>query len=222
MRKDPVMRFAHLAPVGLLLITACKKDASPNPAPGEPAPNYAVSDFSLLETGNYWVYQRSNLDTAGNVSGMTGNYDSLFVSGTMDVNGITYAILSKAVNGVVNPGMQELRRDSADHMVDGNGKILFRYGVFDELAWMYVDPFIFQYEWYVTGATTPLVVPAGTFDAHTLSCELTQIGTLIPPATDRDLVSWWAAGVGKVRDDQYYYNSGTGIRRDLVRYYVQQ
>lgn len=215
------MRYLHLIPALFVLATACKKDDAAPDTPADPAPSSTISDFSLLQTGNYWVYQRSTLDTAGNVSGITSNFDSLFISGTMDVNGNTYAILSKALNGTVIPGMQELRRDSADCLVDGNGRIVFRYGVFDQLAWTFVDPFVFQYDWYVTGQTSPLSVPGGTFDAHALNCELSQVGTLPPPPTDRDFVSWWAAGTGKVRDDQYYYSSGTGVRRDLVRYYVQ-
>lgn len=211
-----------LLPVLALTVTvcACSKDEEPAPSPA-PGPSYGVSDFSKLAVGNYWVYQRSNLDTAGNVSGVTANYDSLFVSGTADVNGVTYTVLSKAVNGTVIPGMQELRRDSADCVVDGNGRIVFRYGVFDQVAWTYVDPFVFQYQWYLSSATTAINVVAGTYNAHSLNCELTQLGTIPVPPTDRDQITWWAPGVGKVRDDAYYVASGTGVRKDLVRYSVQ-
>lgn len=214
------MRSLLFASSVVLFVTACKKDEDPAPSPA-PGPSYSVSDFSKLAVGNYWVYQKSNLDTAGNVSSVTANYDSLFVSGTSVVNGNTYAVLSKALNGTVIPGMQELRRDSADCIVDGNGRIVFRYGVFDQIAWTYVDPFVFQYEWYLSSAINTINVPAGTFSAHSLNCELTQLGNIPVPPTDRDLVTWWAPGVGKVRDDSYYALSGTGVRRDLVRYLVQ-
>lgn len=214
------MRSLLFASSVVLFVTACKKDEDPAPSPA-PGPSYGVSDFSKLAVGNYWVYQKSNLDTAGNVSSVTANYDSVFVSGTSVVNGNTYAVLSKAVNGTVIPGMEELRRDSADCVVDGHGRIMFRYGVFDQIAWTYVDPFVFQYDWYLSGAMSAISVAAGTFNAHGLNCELTQVGNLVPPPTDRDFVSWWAPSVGKVREDSYYYSSGTGIRRDLVRYYVQ-
>lgn len=211
-----------LLPVLVLAVgvSACSKDEDPTPSPA-PGPSYGVSDFSQLAVGNYWVYQKSNLDTAGNVSAVTANYDSLFVSGTTDVNGVTYAVLSKALNGTVILGMEELRRDSADCMVDGNGRIVFRYGVFDQIAWTYVDPFVFRYEWYLSSATNTINVPAGTFSAHSLNCELTQLGTIPVPPADRDQLTWWAPGVGKVRDDSYYALSGTGVRRDLVRYLVQ-
>ena len=215
------MRYRQLVPVLFVVAAACKKDdAAPTP-PITPSPSSTISDFSLLETGNYWVYQRSALDTAGNVSNMTSNMDSLFISGTTEMNGNTWAILSKALNGTVIPGMEELRRDSADCVVDGNGEIVFRYGVFDQPAFTTVEPTVFEYDWYVSGVTTPITVPAGTFDAHALNCEVTQVGPLVPPPSDRDFVSWWASGTGKVRDDQYYYSSGTGVRRDLVRYLVQ-
>lgn len=203
-----------------VLAAACGKDEDPAPSPA-PGPSYDVSDFSKLAIGNYWVYQRSNLDTAGNVSSVTANYDSLFVSGTTDVNGITYAVLSKAQNGVVNPGMEELRRDSADCLVDGNGRIVFRYGVFDQVAWSNSEPNVFQYDWVVSSATSSINVEAGNFHAHELGCSITALGAIPVPPDDRDREMWWAPGVGKIRDDAYYALSGTGIRRDLVRYYVQ-
>lgn len=215
------MRTLQAVLIASVLASGCNKEDEPTGPMPPPQPSYSVGDFSLLEPGNYWVYQRISLDTAGNIANVSDDYDSLFISGTAAVNGYTYAVLSKALNGLVNPNLQELRRDSADCIVDGSGRIIFRYGVFDQLAWTYVDPMIFQYDWYLSSATSAISVAAGTFDAHAMNCELTQVGGLVPPPTDRDAVYWWTPGVGKVREDLYYYSSGTALRRDLVRYNVQ-
>jgi hypothetical protein len=77
--------------LGLLLLTlitiSCKKEKDqiyPSPIPESTAPNYG-----MLTVGNYWVYERFEIDYLGVTTPMNV-YDSCYISKDTIINGKTY------------------------------------------------------------------------------------------------------------------------------------
>jgi hypothetical protein len=211
-----LIRNSLIAIVVMAAIVGCRKDEG-----GGAPPSYTISDFSLLEPGNYWIYQRTLLDSSGNPTGVSPDLDSIWVSGTAMHNGEQYAVLSRAYTGTMVASPHGWRRDSADCVVDSSGVIIFRYGVFDKPGWSTYVPGYFEFEWTVTGIPVPRTVPAGTFSAYYVKGNSVQLGALPPVPDDHESQYWMAPNVGKVREELYYALSGTGFTNELVRYYVQ-
>lgn len=58
------MKNSVLLLLTCLCICACKKNDEALTS-SLPVPEVSYSDFSNLKTGNYWIYERFNLDTTG-------------------------------------------------------------------------------------------------------------------------------------------------------------
>lgn len=57
------IRLASIASL-LILVSSCNKEKEEDPGPTPTT----IADVSLLAVGNYWVYERVNLDSNGLVS----------------------------------------------------------------------------------------------------------------------------------------------------------
>jgi hypothetical protein len=115
----------YLIAFGLLFITvACKKKKEietqetqvTTPAPSQPA--YSAKDYFALKPGNYWVYQRQQIDTNNAVVYTSVDrsyvYDSIITRGKK-----FYAVWA-------NPILTGYYTDSANCIISTNGTIIFR------------------------------------------------------------------------------------------------
>lgn len=198
----------------LLLSASCSKEESTAPA-GPPA-SYSISDFSLLDSGNYWVYERVNLDSNGSATSGVVAVDTMRVLGDTSINGTTYAVRHHTWGGYV-----EHVRDSADFLVDGQGHILFAYGTFDQVIWTETIDQAAIMNYRVSSQMAPVSVPAGTFSAYELQAEVTIIDPNIPTTPpSRYPTFYWSPGVGRIQHRLFYALNGTGIQWSLVSYQV--
>ena len=205
----------------LLTITACKKDDDEAPVPTPPTP-MDVSEFSQLEPGNYWVYERRQVDSMDVVQGAGVSVDSVFVAGDTALNGQTYTMLRKATNGVLS-NYRVYRRDSADCVVDDAYFIHFASNTFDQiLESTYTGgPNGLQVDYSVSSTPVTMTTPAGTFNCYVVNGAMTSIGTFPVIAEWKSPRYYWAAGVGRVRWTDYFAFGDLGNRFELVRYSVQ-
>jgi hypothetical protein len=200
----------------MLLFSCTKKEASvpaTNPI-SPPAPTYSVSDYSKLNTGNYWVYEIVNVDTLNNITA-TG-MDSCYIKGDSVINGNSYAI---AVNMPPALGTQ-LLRDSSSFLVDRHGNILFTLTDFNTALFTDSLPNIAKIQYSVPLQQCTVIVPMGTYLCYD------DLGTVtFSPSYKwghiRYANNYYAPKVGLVCATTFYINLSGTTQYWLVRAHVQ-
>ncbi len=210
----------------LVLFFSCKKDALIT----LPAPNFAnntvsTSDSLLpLAVGNYWIYEKSNDDTLGELN-LQGIFDSVYISKDTFVAGEQYFKFCHTNNQFINyfrfynnNGPQFIK-DSAGYLVTIDHVLL-------------LDTVHIQDTIHVIGSSPErfCVVPdlfvnkqflAGTFSGNIMK---TIYFRTAPTSyfTDTICSSYYVKGVGLVKD-QYAYSGCWKYCRysnNLIRYHV--
>lgn len=208
-----------------LTIASCKKDddcAAPA-TPSEPAPPLNVSAFSLLDSGNYWVYDRYRVDSLDVIDPTYYIRDSLRVIGDSVIGPNTYAVIQHFTNGGLYPGGTLLWRDSADFIVNQAGAAVFSSATFNQV--IHVDsipsPNSVVVRYQVSPVTGSVSVPAGDFTCYLVTGNVLTYGSFMPIATWKYPRTFWAAGVGRVKWYAYFFSGWTGYRYQLRSYHVQ-
>ena len=115
-----IKKLNYLWLSALLIAGACKKDKDdPTPAAAS-----QVAYFTQLKTGNYWVYERYNVDPAGNATPL-GIYDSCYVEGDTIIGNYTYAKYVFPGYPLAQGMVTAYLRDSSEHLVDYQNNIYF-------------------------------------------------------------------------------------------------
>lgn len=204
------------------LLTACKKDAADVPAPA-PAPLNlgAVEQYSNLDSGNYWIYQKYKVDSTDAILETLAE-DSIWVDGDTLLSGVTYAVVRRAVPGGVN-SVPRFWRDSLSYLITSTHETLFCTNPLDQVIFsLYQGPVGVVLDYSVFSTPVSVTVPAGTMDTHMMRCEITSIGGYPQQPEWKRLRSYWAPTVGRVRYYEFFgANNMYGHRYDLVRYQVQ-
>ena len=207
----------------LLAFTAafasCKKDDDEGPAPATPPDPIAVSAFSNLAVGNYWVYAIVYYDSAG-TEVPTAYTDSVTVIGDSVVNGHTFSVF-QGTRPLHNPGNPQsyryMLRDSADCIIGLTGGIVFSLSDLGSVFAQAVIPPNGTMTWSTDPNQVQHTVPAGSF-----TCYDTHKEAFVPGYVPRTMHSLRGQGVGIIQDEMVYLDSpGSGFRRKLVSYNVQ-
>ncbi len=208
----------------LVTITSCKKENDEVSAPIIPTPDpIAITAFSQLQAGNYWVYERRQVDSMDVDQGTSVLVDSIFVTDeTIEELGVNYTVLRKASNGVVTAAYY-LWRDSANCIVNDLHRIQFCSSPLDEVVETTFSggPNGVQIDVSVSSAMEGLTVPAGSFSTYKLTGTVTSYGTFPFQPSWKHPRSYWAPGVGRVKWYDHYAAGDLGYRFELVRYNVQ-
>lgn len=210
----------------LLAFTAafasCKKDDDEGPAPATPPDPIAVSAFSNLAVGNYWVYERRQVDSLDVDQGVAVRRDSLYVAENAVMGTDTFTILRLGIDG--QPGtVRYYWRDSADCILNQLGKIVFRSTNFGQVYYSDLGAAMggLVIDYSATSTTVPVSVPAGNFNAYMVvgNC-ISSGGFPVVPAWKFPR-EYWSEGVGRVKWSEFYLNGLLGYRNELVNYHVQ-
>jgi hypothetical protein len=203
----------------LLLICAvsCKKDAGVPVTENEPTPAPAANGYPLT-IGTYWIYENTTIDTNGVETVSVSNpTDSCYIVDDTVLGGNTYMVF---VGNIINENAVYFRRDSAGFIVDQNGKIY--YSKTDLVNTLRTEsmPGMYDAFYKMAGPMTTISVPAGAYACYDFQ------GMFILPASypwdnPRYYHSYYANGVGLVRETTFFYSSPDYISRRLVRYHVQ-
>lgn len=190
----------------------------------------AYPDYTNLDVGNYWIYQRFKLDSNG-VYTPLNVFDSIFVEKDTSIGGLVYHKYMEDQFGTA-PGYEAVfLRDSLHYLVNDAGQLLFSSENFSDTLWRYT--FIIQNGSHsnidticnvfrkMTDDNLSITVPAGTF-----STKNAQSVYLMYPDFDyggpvRHLERRHAENVGMIEETLPFYLSDQSksytVRR-LIRY----
>jgi hypothetical protein len=211
---DRIMhRISILLVPTLLFLGACEKDMGD--AVIVPSSVFGVQQYSQLTLGNYWVYERYRYDSLGNET-ILGSQDSLTVVGDTIHNGNTYFILQGTRDTPHGQPYRYYARDSADCLVDLDGRSIFSLSGLGEVLYVVDLPPQGTITWSTLPDMISHTVPAGTWMSFVTTGVTEYAG--LPPRTMR---RYRAAGVGLIEDDCVYLSSGVHYRHKLLRFHVQ-
>ncbi|MBK9636818.1 MAG: hypothetical protein IPO63_03035 [Bacteroidetes bacterium] len=212
------MKTITFITIGIVLtisISSCKKDST-NPTN---SPN-----FTQLKIGNYWIYERYNIDGSGNATA-TGIIDSCYVEKDTTINNnIYYKVIRPEV--LVSNADEKFVRDSLHYIVNEYGKILFS-------SQNFTDTF---HHYYVTASTTDTVCevsikmadknfivscPAGQFKTYSYKHTFLMYPNWNSQGSPRYMDTRYAENIGIVTETfPFFANSPNYVQRQLIRYKV--
>lgn len=194
-------------------------------------PKSITSSYLPMAVGNYWVYQEY-FEKADGTFYTQNIMDSTCISKDTLINGrtfykfVNYQILKKLDNPVTLEATY-FYADSAKHLINPEGEILFSEDNFSDILYKYSDVIEGDTATWLTFKMEKLNqtvnVPAGSFT------DLLNVkGTLIcsPKFTDipnpRYVNRYFAKNVGKVLQSYALLQNGGGIERRLLRYSIKK
>lgn len=196
-----------------ILLSACEKDWV-RCEKCDVAQNTA-SYFPLTE-GTYWIYEHTSLDTNG-VETLTGA-DSSYVSNDTLINGNIY---HKVYGNIINSPGFRLLRDSADCIVENNGTILFSASNYTDTLHRWSVPGYMDVSNMMAQDPVEITVQAGVFQAKDYKGTVTFTSPSYPWSNPRYTHSYYAQGVGPVKEVAFFASSPNYMTRRLMRYHIQ-
>lgn len=203
----------------LLSAISCKKDNDNS----SPAP-VVYPNYSQLKTGNYWIYQRFNVDGSGNAT-PTSVYDSCYVEKDTLINSLTYY---KMIRPSISISIQSVffLRDTLHYTVENGGKIFFSsqdFTTFIEDYYVLNNPVdtvcrivtkMAEKDWMVT-------TPAGTYQTSNMKKTYYMYPNWSAGGSIRPMDMRFAKDVGIVTETLPFYASNpTYVERRLVRFHL--
>lgn len=185
----------------------------------------ASTSFAPLTTGSYWIYERIEIDTAGNETPL-GITDSCYIAGDTLIGSNTYAIYVRPFA----PGWQTLRqciRDSVGYLVDQHGRIYFAENDFGTVFYSYLDTIGLDTTTYwrcwMVDDGMEVTVPAGTFISKTYQWRMDFWPNYVPPAgAVRTMNTIFGEDAGIILETLPFYSAQpTHVERRLVAYSIQ-
>jgi hypothetical protein len=193
-----------------MLFFSCSKQETQTPASN--SSGYAISNYSKLTVGNYWIYQIYNVDTLGNAT--PAGTDSCYIKNDSIVNRNTYAVV---YNYPLQTGIS-LLRDSADFLIDQHGNIRFAYGYFNTVLYSNdTISYTYSISYNVPSSQATVVVPLGTFACYDYKGTYTYITT----GKVRYAHNYYAFNIGLVELVTFYLDSPGTLQYRLARSHVR-
>jgi hypothetical protein len=193
--------------------SSCKKDSSTTTT---------YPNFSQLKVGNYWVYERFNVDSSGNATAI-GIFDSCYVEkDTLINNTLYFKVIRPEVAG--SNYSDKFVRDSLHYLVNNVGQILFS-------SQNFTDTF---YNYYVTAGATDTVCevfvkmadknlsvnsPAAQFQTYSFKQTFKMYPNWSANGNPRNIDTRYAENIGIVSETLPFPATNPNyIQRRLVRY----
>jgi hypothetical protein len=200
----------------LMLSVSCKKDnVQPSPAATSPA---NVANGYPLTIGSYWIYENTDIDT-NNVEtvNVSNPSDSCYISGDTVLSGKTYMVF---VGMIGNENAVFFRRDSSGFIVDQAGMVYYSKTDFTNTLRTWTVPGYLNGYFKMVGPATTVSVPAGSYQSYDYQ-GMIVFGSGYPWDNPRYVHSYYANGVGLVRETSFFTASPNYIARRLLRYHIQ-
>jgi hypothetical protein len=208
------MKKVVLALLISVSLISCKKNSEDQvcPDPVTHPTTASANDYFQLAVGNYWVYDRYRIDTNGVET--LSSYDSSYVSGDTIVNGIQWYILHDLY-------FVKWLRDSAGYILDTNNSVNFTNAIFNtNVSFEYVNGIAYL-ESACISPQTNITVPVGNFSTYEWRTQITSVQVNYPWDPVRYAHSYYAEGIGKVKQVYFFASGPDYYERRLARYHVQ-
>ncbi|MBP6511704.1 MAG: hypothetical protein KA347_03420 [Bacteroidia bacterium] len=212
------MKTISLILIGVVLttsISSCKKDSTPPTN----SPN-----FTQLKVGNYWIYERFNIDSSGNATA-TGIIDSCYIEKDTSINNITYyKFIRPEVIGSFNN--YNFVRDSSHYLVNQIGGILFSSQNFTDTFYhnfITANPGDTICEAFLKMADKNFMVscPAGQFKTYSYKHTFLMYPNWDSQGNPRHIDTRYAENIGIVTETfPFFASSPNYTQRQLIRYKV--
>ncbi len=212
MRNSGMLAFLLLL---LVIIHSCKKN-SPQPPPSYP-------DYSQLTVGNYWIYERYNIDSPGNATA-SGIFDSCYVEKDTQINNTAFfkVIRPQPLGAYYNT---TFIHDSLHYLINEEGQILFSSQNFTDT---------FSHYCITAGADTVCEIvlkmddmnfstttAAGTFTTSSLKQTFNMYPYWAYAGNPRYLNTRYAENIGIVTETLPFFSSNPNyVERRLIRFHL--
>jgi hypothetical protein len=217
-----LMPFCALLVINFI---SCKKDKEKNeeicPIIETTATIYA--DYSKLKVGNYWIYQRYELDSLGNET-VLNVIDSCYVKSDTLINGNTYFVVCRP--GYNPSNTLFLLRDSLNYIISFGNYINFSSQDFTSIFDSYYitasasDTVCYVVKKMASGSTI-VTVPAGTFTTLDAQETFNMYPNWSFAGAVRKTHTRYAENIGIVSETLPFFSSNPKyIERRLIRYKV--
>jgi hypothetical protein len=217
--NQPYMKTINLTTVLIIttiLITSCSKDSNTSPGP--------AFDYTPMNVGNYWVYQRFDIDSAGNGTS-TSVFDSVYIEkDTVTVAGTYYKMI--APDPFSSVPVVSYIKDSLTYLVDINGNILFSSFDFTTIFSESIIPgpnndTIAYITRKMEDKNVSIVTPAGTFTTSDSRVTYFMGDGWTFAGSPRLRHHKYAPNIGLVVETlPFYVSMPTYVERRIVRYKV--
>jgi hypothetical protein len=179
-----------------IFFTSCKKDETQ-----ENPPTQTTADYIQLKLGNYWVYERYNIDTLGNET-TSGLSDSLVITSDTLIRGYTYF---KKLD--VRQNHASYLRDSSGYLVDHLGNILFSNDDFNNILRLdTIGPGLAVIEYEMAEGDTMISIPLGNYQCLDFKGKVTPLQSNYPHGIQYTYY-FWADGLGMIKSNSYYFSN---------------
>jgi hypothetical protein len=204
-------------------VLSCKKDDDNDDVIPSTPPPVSYPDYMQLKVGNYWIYEKFDIDATGNAAA-TGILDSCYIEKDTLINGNTY-FKFKRPNAIDIYSVTEYLRDSLSYVVDQNGSIVFSsqdyWSLFADSYHIFSSDTIYHAVRQMADINATTVVPYGALT--TLNCKTTyyMYGGWAANGAERVMSKKYAQGVGLVLETLVFFASSPQYsERRLVRYHL--
>jgi len=200
---------------------ACKKDEVKE---DQDSSKYQSKGYIPLKAGSYWIYQ-SYRPTASGEDTAFGNIDSVYISGTKEINSKTYYISVREGNAKFISYV----RDSVGYLVDSLGNVImsevnFTDTIFSKTKYNSVTgkP-LYHISKMMYDEDKQIIVPAGTFN-HCIEARDWAKVYMGNPAQPNPFYNhyYYAKNVGLVEYTYRYTGTATVFKVKLIRYHIAE
>jgi hypothetical protein len=219
MKKAQVLSPVIILSCFSLLMISCKDDDDPSPA------TVVYDNYAQLKVGNYWIYQRFDVDSSGNASS-TSVYDSCYVEKDTLINNITYFKMIRPNPYPPLPSVFYLR-DSLHYVVDNSGMLFFssldfttvfedyyKFGSGSQDTVCHAIRKMTEKDWNVT-------TPAGSFVTSNSKLIYYMFPNWSFAGNERTMNTRYAKGVGIISETLPFFASNPNyVERRLVRFHL--
>jgi len=197
---------------------ACKHDKE------EPVTPVVYPNYTQLKVGNYWIYERFEVDPFGNATPLN-IFDSSYVEKDTLINNQNYFKLFRLDPYFSDTNIIFLLRDSLHYTVDVLGEVVFSSEDFETVFKTYYIPAavdtIAQVVLKMEEPDFLVTTPAGTFTTLNYRTTFNFNPGWSSHGNPRYMHKRYAEGVGLVLETiPFFANNPNTIERRLVRYQV--
>lgn len=211
-KTDNMKRYLLFLFIGVAFFSCKKREEDCTcPAPVTPVSTSANS-YLQLGIGNYWIYDQYTIDT-NSVEMLTGQ-DSAYVWGDTVINGNTYYKFYDLY-------MTHILRDSAGFIIDTSSYKYFTNSIFNIPVTFYYWNNLGYSQAMTLSSPVAVTVPAGAYFAYDWQTTVHLTDPNYPWNPIRYGHSYFAYGVGKVKESYLFLNSPNSYERRLIRYHIQ-